>query len=110
MFTTSSRGTAERNLEKGKGEHWEYFLKEKIFLRAFLFPVKKVEGSRILVEGTRMQLLQGRQFSGQRSAALGPEPLLPPVPRTGEHSPARTKPSCWTKAVSLPCCSDDQQK
>lgn len=55
MFTTS-RGTAERSLEKGKGEHWDYFLKEKI-LRVFLFPVKKVEGSQILVRGTRTQLL-----------------------------------------------------
>lgn len=85
MFTISSRGTAEQNF-KGKGEHWEYFPKEKI-LGAFLFPVKKVEGSRILAEGTRTQLLQGRQFGGQRC----PEPLLPPVPGTGEHSPARTK-------------------
>lgn len=65
MFSTSSGGTAEGNLEKGKGEHWEYFLKEKI-LRVFLFPVKKVEGSRILVRGTRTQLLQSRQFGGWR--------------------------------------------
>lgn len=37
-------------------ENTEYFLKDKI-LRAFLFPVKKVEGSQILVGGTRTQLL-----------------------------------------------------
>lgn len=53
-----------KTVRREKGEHWEYFLKEKI-LRAFLFPVKKIEGSRTLVRGTRMQLLQGQRFHRQ---------------------------------------------
>lgn len=95
MFTTSSRGTAEQNLEKGKREHQEYFLKEKI-LRVFLFPVKKVEGSRMLVRGTRTQLLQGRQSRGRRC----PWPRATPASsaRDRQAQPLHTpKPSCRTR-------------
>lgn len=74
-----------------RGEHWEYFLREQI-LRAFVFPVKKVEGTRILVGGTRTQLLHGRQFGGRRCS----------WPRATPASSARDRPAQPCTHQNLP--------
>lgn len=106
-FTTSSRGTAEQNLKKGKGEYCECFLKEN----PQGFPVPCEEG-------------RGQSDPCERNKdAASPRPAVPQaaLPLAPSHSclqclghasaaPAHTKTFLQDKAAPLPCCLDDQQK